>query len=91
MEYCAAVTLHGSYRGVASPLQIIRSSRSSTDIGVVFDFDPSTAQVAARFGRYINHMGVFSRFVRGVLTSEFEIQLGRLVGKGLGIIDRCLD
>ena len=36
-------------------------------------------------------MSVLLDFVGGVLAGQLEIELGRLAGKGLGIVNRCLD
>lgn len=77
-----AGTLHLSHSFTGKPLHVASGScRRRT--GLVVDFDPASAQMAPSLRRHINHMRVFlgrrRGIVRGVLTGQFEIQLGRFV------------
>ncbi|MDP9186095.1 MAG: hypothetical protein M3O72_01885 [Verrucomicrobiota bacterium] len=71
-------------------LEVIRAR--GIGITVIIDFNPAAAEIRARNCGHINHVRVFlDRFIGGELAGQFEVQLCRLVGESLGIVDRCFD
>ena len=86
-------TLRLPHHSACKPFYFSGSSYCSRrSVAIIVYFDPSAAEITASLRWHINHVRVFlDRFIGGELAGQFEVQLCRLVGESLGIVDRCFD
>ncbi len=85
-------TGHLPKRCTAGVIKVISSGRSRATAGSVVHFNPVAIQIAARFCRDVNHVGMFLlRRISRDSAGQLEVQLSWFSCRYLGVVDRGFD